>query len=157
MPTDLDAHDRSILAELQEDSRVPVSALAEASGLSTASVQRRVKRMRETGVILGEVAVLDRKALGYAMTFIVQIELEREKISHVREFRTRLEREARVQQIYYVTGEADFMLVCLARDMEDFEELTQRLFFDNANVRKFRTSVVMGRSKTGLSVPLDDC
>ena len=156
MATDLDTHDRAILVELQKDSRVSVSALAEASGLSTASVQRRVKRLRDTGVILGEVAVLNQKALGYDLTFIVQVELEREKVSHVREFRTRLEREARVQQVYYVTGEADFILICLARDMKDFEELTQRLFFDNANVRKFRSSVVMGQSKTGLSVPLDE-
>lgn len=156
MATDLDTHDRAILVELQKDSRVSVSALAEASGLSTASVQRRVKRLRDTGVILGEVAVLNQKALGYDLTFIVQVELEREKVSHVREFRTRLEREARVQQVYYVTGEADFILICLARDMKDFEELTQRLFFDNANVRKFRSSVVMGQSNVGLSVPLDE-
>ena len=118
MATDLDTHDRAILVELQKDSRVSVSALAEASGLSTASVQRRVKRLRDTGVILGEVAVLNQKALGYDLTFIVQVELEREKVSHVREFRTRLEREARVQQVYYVTGEADFILICLARDMK---------------------------------------
>ena len=64
--------------------------------------------------------------------------------------------EPQVQQCYYVTGEADFTLICTAHDMAGFEALTHRLFFDNTNVRKFRTSVVMDRVKVGLSVPVGE-
>ena len=52
------------------------------------------------------------------------------------------------------SNEADFTLIALARNMADFEELTHRLFFDDTNVKRFRTSVVMNRTKTGMTVPL---
>ncbi len=59
-----------------------------------------------------------------------------------------------VQQCYYVTGEADFVLVIVVPTMTDYEALTRRLFFGNDNVKRFRTLVAMDRVKVGLSVPL---
>ncbi len=56
-------------------------------------------------------------------------------------------KEDRVQQCYYVTGEGDFTLICTVRDMEDFEDLTHELFINNANVKRFRTAVVMESTK----------
>ena len=53
-----------------------------------------------------------------------------------------------------MTGEADFILICAAKDMQDFEDLTHRLFFENSNVRRFRTSVTMERTKVGLDLPI---
>ena len=82
------------------------------------------------------------------------VELERERVDQLDAFRRRAKAEPRVQQCYYITGEADFALIVLARDMQDFQELTHRLFFDDANVKRFRTSVVMDRTKVGLTVPL---
>jgi len=86
------------------------------------------------------------------MTFIVMVELERERIDQLDAFRRIVRKEVQVQQCYYVTGEADFTLICTARDMLDFEALTRRLFFENTNVRRFRTSVVMERTKVGLTI-----
>ena len=88
------------------------------------------------------------------MTFLVLVELERERVDQLDAFRRRAKAEPRVQQCYYITGEADFALIVLARDMQDFQELTHRLFFDDANVKRFRTSVGMDRTKVGLTVPL---
>ena len=82
------------------------------------------------------------------------VELERERVDQLDAFRRRAKAEPRVQQCYYITGEADFALIVLARDMQDFQDLTHRLFFDDANVKRFRTSVVMDRTKVGLTVPL---
>lgn len=149
---ELDDADRTILAALQADTRSSPDALADATGLSTATVQRRVKRLRDSGVIARETTVLDPGALGWAMTFVVLVEMERERIDVLDAFKRRMRGEPQVQQCYYITGEADFALVCLARDMVDYERLTRRLFFDDANVRRFRTSVVMDRTKVGLDV-----
>lgn len=63
-------------------------------------------------------------------------------------------KETEVQQCYYVTGEADFILVVSVRAMGDYEALTRRLFFQNNNVKRFRTFVSMDRVKVGLSIPL---
>lgn len=150
----LDTADRILLASMQENARVPLDQLAYDTGLSTASVQRRLKRLREQGMIAAEVALLEPALMGFPMTFLVLVELERERLDQLDAFRRRVRSEPQVQQAYYVTGEADFALLCLARDMADFEALTSRLFFADHNVRRFRTSVVMERTKTGQMVPL---
>lgn len=150
---DLDAIDRQLLDLLQQDARQSLEALAEQVSLSAPAVQRRIKRLRDCGVIQGDVAVVDPVAVGLAMTFVVIVELERERADQIDQFRRKAMREPLVQQCYYVTGEGDFVIIALARDMDDFEALTRRLFFDDQNVRRFRTSVVMGKAFKSLAVP----
>jgi len=152
---DLDHLDRAILSKLQEDSRTIAESIGAEIGLSAAAVQRRIKRLRETGVIAREVAVLEPKALGVDMTFVVSVEMERERIEVLDAFRKQVLSDPAVQQCYYVTGSADFVLVVCCRDMTEFEEFTRRTFFDNGEVRHFTTSVVMDRVKVGLGVPLN--
>jgi Lrp/AsnC family transcriptional regulator, leucine-responsive regulatory protein len=151
---EIDEADRILLDVLQSDGRVSINDLADRSGLSVPSVQRRLKRLRSEKFIERDIAVLNAAALGQSMAFIVLVELERERLDHLQAFKAMARKEPHVQQCYYVTGEADFILICLTPSMEAFEALTQRLFFANSNVRKFRTSVVMDRTKVGLSVAL---
>lgn len=151
----LDIADKTILNALQENARSSLDQLADLTGLSTATVQRRLRNLRETGVIEREIAVLAPEKLGQNMTFVVMVELERERLDQIDLFVRQARTDPQVQQCYYITGEADFCLICVVKDMADFEQLTHRLFFENANVRRFRTSVVMGRKKVSLDVPLD--
>lgn len=150
----LDRLDYAILDRLQRDARTIAESIAVEVGMSTAAVQRRIKRLRETGVIAREVAVLNPKALGQSMTFVVEVEMERERSEVLDAFRYQMDADDNVQQCYYVTGAYDFVLIVTARDMEDFEEFTQRTFFDNSNVRRFTTSIVMRPIKVGLTLPL---
>ena len=152
----IDKADIAIINALQKNARIGIENLAEIASLSTASVQRRLKVLRENGVILREVAIIDPSKVGQLMSFIVLVELERERRDQIDEFVRRVSKEPQVQQSYYVTGDADFCLICTAKDMNDFEELTQRLFFDDANVRRFRTSVVMGRKKVSMEIYLKE-
>jgi len=146
--------DAILLNALQENARIGLESLAELTGLSTATIQRRVKRMKDNGTISQEVVLIDPASVGQTMTFIVMVELERERLSQIEEFTRRATSEAQVQQCYYITGEADFCLVCTAQNMDDYEALTHRLFFENTNVRRFRTSVVMSRKKAGMTVAI---
>ncbi len=155
MSDKLDRADRILLAHLQEDATLSLEKLSEVSHLSVPSVQRRLRQLRKKGVIDREVAVINSDALNQKMSFVVIVELERESIDQLDAFRRTVRKEPRVQQCYYVTGEGDFVLICTAQDMQDFEELTHTLFFNNSNVRRFRTSVVMDRTKVSLSVPID--
>lgn len=150
---ELDAKDRHLLDLLQRDTRQSLEALAGEVALSAPAVQRRIKRLRESGVIECEVAVVNPAAVGLSMTFIVIVELERESADQIDAFRRKVIAEPRVQQGYYVTGEGDFVIIAVARDMDDFEALTRKLFFDDPNVRRFRTSVAMGRAFRSLAVP----
>lgn len=152
--TTLDAFDREILRRVQLDARTTGEDIGADIGLSAAAVQRRLKRMRQIGVIVAEVAVVNPLAVGQAMTFIVGVEMERERADMLDAFRTAARADPNVQQCYYVTGAADFILIVTARDMDDFEAFTRRLLFDNTNIRRFTTSVVMARDKVGQGVPV---
>ena len=152
----LDKSDKIILTQLQEDARISIDALADCCGLSVASVQRRLKKLRENKIIEREVAIIDPQAVNQGMTFVISVKLERERLDQLDAFRRRAREEPQVQQCYYVTGDADFILICIAKDMIDFEALTHKLFFENTNVRQFSTSVVMDRTKIGLFVKIPD-
>lgn len=153
---ELKATDKKILQFLQDDARERLETIAYDTGLSVATVQRRIKHLKTVGVISKETAQISPEAVGYNMTFLIMVELERERVDQVDAFRRKAREEPQIQQCYYITGEADFALIALAKDMDDFEKLTQRMFFEDANIKRFRTSVVMGRAKTGMTVPMDD-
>ena len=151
---ELDDFDRGILRRLQVDARATGEEIGADVHLSAAAVQRRIKRLRQAGVIVAEVAIVDPAAVGQAMTFIVGVELERERADMLDAFRKAARDDPNVQTCYYVTGAADFILVVVARDMADFEAITRRLLFDNPNIRRFTTSVVMSRDKIGHAAPV---
>ena len=151
---DLDDFDTALLRELQRNNRVTSEVLAERVGLSPTACQRRVKRLRETGAIRAEVAVVASDAAARRITLIVEIELERGRADIVDNFKREVQSIPEIQQCYYVTGKADFVLVMTARDMEEYEQLTRKIFFGNPNIQHFTTIVVMDSVKVGLEVPL---
>jgi len=152
---ELDKIDRRILNLLQKDARRPAELIGADVGLSASAVQRRIVRLRDEGVILAEVAVVDPKRLGRALTMIVDVEVERERPELVASLKQWIVTEPCIQEAWYVTGEGDYVLIVLARDVEDFEALMQRLVAENANVRRFQTRVALSTLKRGMSVPLD--
>jgi len=146
--------DRTLLRLLQSNAKTRLDDLAEQAGASTATVQRRLRYMRDAGVMTGDTVTIDPEAVGLGMTFVILVEMERERLDILDAFRRKIHSEERIQQCYYITGDADFALVALARDMNDYRGLIQRLFFDDTNVKRFRTSVVMERTKVGAFVPV---
>ena len=152
---ELDNQDLKILRILQQDARTGIEIIAGEVGLSTASVQRRLKRLRDNKVIAAEVAVVSPKAVGQVMTFLLSVELERDNLDFLARFKAKVRKDNRVQQCYYVTGESDFILIVTAKDMESFDRFTQEMFFNDSNVRRYKTSVVMERTKVTLALPLE--
>lgn len=150
----LDAFDRKILDILQRDNTTPQRTIGEAVNLSAPAVQRRIKRMTEEGVIRANVAVVDPAAVGQSITIFVEVEVISETAAQIEQAKCEFAGEPQIQQCYYVTGEADFVLVIVVPAMADYEALTRRLFFGNNNVKRFRTFVAMDRIKVGLSVPI---
>ena len=152
---ELDAADRQLLDLVQKDSRTSAEHLADAVGLSVSAVQRRLQALRRNGVIVGEVAVVDPKRVGRPLTMLVEIQIERERPELLGNLRHWLADEETVQQAWYVTGEADFVLVITAASMQGFDAFMERLLAENWNVRKFKTGVVLQVTRRSLFVPLD--
>jgi Lrp/AsnC family transcriptional regulator, leucine-responsive regulatory protein len=152
--TPLDKLDLRILERVQDSVRVAAETIAAEIGLSAAAVQRRLKRLRETGVIRAEVALVEPAAVGLPVTCLVGVELERESHQALDRFKVRIAQRPQVQQCYYVTGQADFMLVVVCADMAAYEAFTREALLADANVKGFTTSVVMERVKVGLALPI---
>jgi DNA-binding Lrp family transcriptional regulator len=152
--TPLDALDLRLLELIQADSRVPQSELGARVHLSTAAVNRRLKRMRDEGVIQRYGAVLSPAALGHPLTIVAEVETESEQIELLDAMKRSFKDCPQVQQCYYVTGEWDFILVFVVRDMAQYTALTRQLFFQSNNVKRFRTLVTMDPVKLSLDVPV---
>ena len=151
---DLDSFDRAILALLQRDNLMPQRLIAEHINLSAPAVQRRIKRLQETGVISANVAVLEPRHIGRTLTAIITVQLVNDRPDLSRDFKARISAEAAVQQCFYVTGETDYILIVTATDMEDYQAICRRLFEGDDNIRRYSTSIALERVKTGLQMPI---
>lgn len=150
----LDAFDLKLIQEVQQDAGLSQAELGERVNLSAAAVNRRLKRLSDVGVIQRTVALVDAAQLGHPLTIIVEVEVESERLDLLDAMKRSFLDCAQVQQCYYVAGEFDFVLVLAVRNMEQYTELTRRLFFENNNVKRFRTLVSMSNVKVGLEVPV---
>ena len=154
-PPVLDAVDRQLLTLVQADNRRSVEHLADAVQLSVSAVQRRLQALRRSGVIIAEVAVVDPKLVGRPLTILVELTIEQERPEHLIALRRWLATEDTVQQAWYVTGDADYMLVVTAASMDGYHAFTERLLAENRNVRRFRTNVALQVTKRSLFVTVD--
>lgn len=152
--TSLDRFDRQLLNALQRDAAATSDKLAQSVALSPSAIQRRLRRLRETGVIERETAILDPRKVGSPTLFVVSLQVERDRPELLALLRRWIAAEVQVQQAYYVTGEADFVLIITAPDTEAYDALMTRLVGENANVRRFTTNVALGVVKRGLTIPV---
>lgn len=153
--TTLDKIDRSLLAELQEDGSLTAEKLSERVGLSASAIHRRIRRLEQANVIERRIAVVNPESVGRSALFLVGIEVEREQRDLVEKLRRWIRAEPSIQQAYYVTGSADYVLLITAPDIAAFDQLMSDLMAANPNVRRFTTNVVMSSIKRGLYVPID--
>lgn len=151
----LDRADRALLDAMQKNNRMTSEELAQIVHLSPTACQRRLKRLRDEGVIEGDVSIVSPKAVGRNITMIVLVSLERERADIVDRFKAAIRATKEVMIGYYVTGDADFILVITTKDMEDYEAFTRRFFYENHDIKGFKTMVVMDRVKAGFTFPID--
>ena len=150
-PLSLDAVDLALLARLQDDSSPSNLELAAQVHISPATCLRRVKRLRDAGLIERQVALLNPErlaaTLGHGLEAVVEISLDRQGHAEQEAFEARVIADEAVQQCYRVSPGPDFILVVYARDMPDYLALAQRLFTSDANVRNVKAFFSVRRAK----------
>ena len=151
----LDSFDIKLLNLVQTDTRRTAQELAERVNLSPSACLRRLNRLRETGVIEAEIAVVSPAAVGHRLTMVVEVSLERERPDIMSDFKKAMRMTPEVIQCYYVTGEVDFILIVAVKSMSDYETFTNDFLFNNKNIKRFNTLVVMDRVKVSLAVPIE--
>jgi len=151
---DMDAVDLQLLDALQQDSSQSNQSLAERFGLSPATCLRRVRRLREAGWIVREVAILDPGRVGALLSAVIEISLDRQDAAALDAFEARVVADEAVQQCYRVSPGPDFVLIATVRDMPGYQALAQRLFTTDANVRNVKAFFSVKRAKFDPRVPL---
>lgn len=155
----LDDTDLLLLDAVQTDSSLNNQGLAELARISPPTCLRRIKRLRDAGLIEREVALLCQDKLahitGHGLSAIVEITLDRQGDEHLSAFEQRVNADAAVQQCYRTSPGPDFVLVVHVRDMPAYLALSQRLFTGDANVRNVKAFFSIKRSKFEPKVLLD--
>ncbi|WP_323761567.1 Lrp/AsnC family transcriptional regulator [Maricaulis sp.] len=149
---DIDAFDRALLSVVQEDNRLPNRVIAERVNLSETAVRRRLDRLRASGLIRGDVALLDQDALG--QTLIVSVVFGEDTPSNHFEFRTRMMAERCVTQCYSIAGEVDFIIHVHASSLRDFEVWAEQHLLGDPGIRRYETSVVFTTHKFSTAIPV---
>ena len=149
----LDQFDLALLDAVQRDATLSQQELGARVNLSSAAVNRRLKKLAEERVIRKTVSLVDPVRLGYPLTIVAEVEVESERLDLLDAMKRSFLACPHVQQCYYVAGECDFVLVFLVKNMEQYAALTRELFFESNNVKRFRTLVSMSNEKVGLEVP----
>lgn len=154
MTDSLDHFDRKILAIVQRNCLTSSEVIAEEIGLSASAVQRRLKRLRTSKVISADVSVIDNKKVDKLMTFIVGLEIERENYQVMDRFMRWTQTQDAFQQIFYVTGAVDLVAIIVARDVAEFDAISEAAMQQNPEIKRMNTNVVLNVLKSGVSLPL---
>jgi DNA-binding Lrp family transcriptional regulator len=154
MAIELDATDWRILKELQADGRMTNIALANRIGLSAPPCLRRVRALEEAGLISGYTALVDEAMLGYALTAFAMVRLHNQAESDLRIFENRILGWPLVREAYMLSGESDFMLKCIARDLPGFQNFVLDELTAAPNVASVKTYMTIRRAKREPGVPI---
>lgn len=151
----LDRLDRQLLACLQTDNLQTADRLAEQVGRSPSAIARRLRRLRGTGAVAADVAVLSEEAAGNPLSAVVHIQLERHAPHEGDALRRRLIASPNVQLCLDISGAFDILLLVVSENMDAYNVFSAALL-EPPPVHRFETSFVKRRVKATLAVPLPD-
>ena len=154
MPVRLDPIDWRILKELQGDGHMTNVALAARVGLSAPPCLRRVRALEEAGLIAGYTVMLDEPALGFELTAFAMVGLHNQAEAELRAFENLVLGWPLVREAYMLSGESDFMLKCIARDLPTFQEFVLDELTAAPNVASVKTFLTIRRAKRDPGVPI---
>jgi Lrp/AsnC family transcriptional regulator, leucine-responsive regulatory protein len=153
---ELDLFDRRILAALQQDGRMTSVALAEQVHLSASQCARRVQRLEEAGIIRSYRAVLDPAALGLGVAGVVNLSLEKHAIANIQELQRQIAQQRAIVECLSVTGEADYQLRVMARDLKEFSALLMEAIVPMPGVSTMHSSIILEEVKPFAALPIPE-
>jgi DNA-binding Lrp family transcriptional regulator len=155
-PITLDGADRRLLNAIQRDASASQSDLAAQAGVSPSLVSRRLSRLREAGVLRAVVGLVDPERAGLTCSAIIRIRLRDHSAVNVRAFRDLVTRMSEVTLCVMLTGEADYLIKVVARDLPHFQEIVQSSLLRCAAIAHLESSIVQEHLKDTTELPLED-
>lgn len=151
---EIDRTDKIILSHLQRQGNMALSELAEKSGLSTSSCHRRVKLLEQHGIITGYSAALDRKALGLANEFFVEVSLVAQTEEAFEKFEKQVQRVPEILECHLMSGQFDYLLRVIAKDAEDYERIHRTKLARLPGIQRIQSSLALRTVKDWAGYPV---
>jgi Lrp/AsnC family transcriptional regulator len=150
----IDPIDRKILEVLQRDAGLSNAETASRVGLSPSPCWRRIQRLERDGVIRRRVALLDPEALGLSIVVFASVKLSSHGRQALPEFEQAIREYDEVLECYTVTGEVDFILRILTRDMHSYERFLRDHLLQMPTVAEVHSTIALTQVKYTTAVPL---
>lgn len=150
----VDTFDRKILASLQADARLTNNDLAERVNLSASQCSRRRQRLEEEGFIDGYRAVLNRDRLGFGLVNMITVTLATHNRDNARRFAELVSRLPEVQEAHALTGEMDYILKVVTRDLKALSQFVNDVLLPHDSVQHVKTAIVLATLKETNALPL---
>ena len=147
---DLDTTDRDLLAALLEDARISQRGLAKRVGVAQGTITNRLRRLEEMGIIRGYTVLLDADSIGWTMTVITGLRIQKGSMIDVQQ---QIAADPRVFAVYDVTGDYDSMVLARVRGRKDLDDLTKTVFTLEGVQRSFTQVVLNTVKEDGRVVP----
>jgi Lrp/AsnC family transcriptional regulator, leucine-responsive regulatory protein len=154
LKTHLDETDVQILNLLQNDGRITNAELAKRVGLSPPSVLQRVRSLEKAGLVRGYVALLEPERLGLRITALVMISLSLHQEQPIERFRRSIQEIPEIIECYHVSGDFDFLLKVVVRDMRSYEVFLREKLSKIKGIGKITTNFVLATNKQTTQIPL---
>lgn len=152
---DLDDADLRLLRAVQRDASASQAELAEAAGVSPSLVSRRLSRLKEAGVLRAVVGLISPEQVGLTCSAIIRVRLKDHAAASVKAFRDLVTRMNEVTLCVMLTGEADYLLKIVARDLPHFQEIVQSKLLRCPAIAHMESSIVLEHLKDTTELPLD--
>ncbi len=150
----MDDADRRLLVAVQRDASLSQAELAEQAGISASQVSRRLARLKEEGVLRGIVGVLDPTLAGLTCSAIIRVRLKDHAAASVRTFRDLIDRMQEVTLCLMTTGETDYLIKVVARDLPHFQEIVQMKLLRCPAIAHMESAIILEHLKDTTELPL---
>lgn len=150
----LSPSDHQLLRALQEDLSVSQIDLADRSGLSRSSVWRRIRELEEAGLIEGKVALLNSRLLGFQIHVMLSVSMNKHSVRTRQDFENHVQTLPQVTECFSVSGDRDYLLHIVARDMESYNDFLNTRILDHPSVHSASSSFALRRVKYTTALPL---
>ncbi|MGV4413087.1 Lrp/AsnC family transcriptional regulator [Chryseobacterium sp. T1] len=151
----MDAKDRMILGILQEDSTLSVKEISERIGLTFTPTYERIKQLEKQNIVEKYVALLNREKLGLNIVMYCNIRLKEQSKKMLEAFEDYIMKYDEIQEIFSLSGEYDYMLKIVAKDINSYNDFTVNVISNTPNISQYHSSIVLHEVKKTTTFKLD--
>jgi len=150
----LDTIDLQILNILQDDSSISVKDIAEKVGLSFTPTYERIKSLKQRGVIVKNVAIVDREAVGYGIMAYCNVVLKEQSVENLKILEESLTKEPQVLEVISTSGMYDYMIKVIAKDINDYNAFMINTIANIPNIGQYHSAIVLSVAKDETKITL---